>query len=147
MRLLQKTKDGGIESTVDAYFLCEFKSLFSIALLKFNKGSRINYHNHAFNAWTWFICGDLEEHRLVDDEVVNRKYKRSFLPKPTTRDNMHKVIAKSPSWCFTIRGKWVDTWNEINVEDDTLIFLTHGRKVIKKLRNVIGESHHNSDKT
>ena len=61
MRILQKTKDGGKESTVDAYFLIELKGWFSVALLKFNKGSRVNYHSHAFDALTWFIKGDMVE--------------------------------------------------------------------------------------
>jgi len=47
MRLFQKAKDGGPESPVDGYFLIEIKSLFSIALLKFNNGGRENYHTHA----------------------------------------------------------------------------------------------------
>ncbi len=34
MYILKKRKDGGKTSPVDAYFLCEFKSLFGIALLK-----------------------------------------------------------------------------------------------------------------
>lgn len=130
MRLFQKTKDGGRESTVDAYFLCEFKGLFSIALLKFNKGSRNNYHSHAFHAFTWFLKGDMEEHRILDGEVVKRKYKRGFLPKLTKRDNLHKVIANKTSWCFTIRGKWQKEWKEVNLQTGELITLTNGRKVV-----------------
>ena len=127
MRILQKTKDGGKESTVDAYFLIELKGLFSIALLKFNKGSRNNYHNHAFNAWTWFIKGDMAEH---DISGTTKVYKRSWLPKITKRGNFHKVVAKSPSWCFTIRGKWKDEWKEYNPHTGETITLTHGRKVV-----------------
>lgn len=56
---LVKKKDGGPESPVDAYFLVELKGLFSIALLKFNKGCREAFHSHAFDAWTWFLSGDL----------------------------------------------------------------------------------------
>ena len=36
MKLLNKAKDGGSESPVDAYFLFENKHVGSIALLKFN---------------------------------------------------------------------------------------------------------------
>lgn len=130
MRIFQKTKDGGDESTVDAYFFCEFKGLFSIALLKFNKGSRNNFHSHAFHALTWFLKGDMEEHRILNNEQVKRKYKRSFLPKLTKRDNLHKVIANKTSWCFTIRGKWQKEWKEVNLQTDEMFTLSNGRKVV-----------------
>ena len=55
MRALSKTKDGGPKSSV------EIKSIGSIALLKFNKGGRKEFHTHAFNALTWFIAGSLKE--------------------------------------------------------------------------------------
>lgn len=80
---LSKCKDGGPESPVDAYFLIEIKSFFSIALLKFNKGGRENYHTHAFNALTWFLSGNLMEEDFSGDIY---HYKRSFLPKITPRD-------------------------------------------------------------
>lgn len=133
MRLFQKVKDGGKDSPVDAYVLIEIKSLFSITLLKFNKGTRDNFHSHAFNAWTWFLFGDMCEHRLVSlgsDNIVGSKYKRSLLPKVTKRNNLHKVIAKKTSWCFTIRGKWVDEWTEVTQEWDE-ITLTHNRKIVR----------------
>lgn len=131
MRFLQKTKDGGKESTVDAYFLIEIKGLFSIALLKFNKGSRANYHSHAFDALTWFIKGDMEEHRLYDNGTVTvKKYKQSIFPKITKRNNMHKVFANKTSWCFTIRGRWEKEWQEINPTTNMRETLTHGRKVV-----------------
>lgn len=130
MRILQKTKDGGKESTVDAYFLIELKGLFSIALLKFNKGSRNNFHNHAFNAWTWFLKGDMIEHDISGEEKV---YKRSMLPKITKRDNFHKVVANETSWCLTFRGKWNEPWKEYNPRTCETITLTHGRKVIERV--------------
>ena len=61
MRALSKTKDGGPKSSVEAYFLFEIKSIGSIALLKFNKGGRKEFHTHAFNALTWFIASSLKE--------------------------------------------------------------------------------------
>ena len=70
MRFFSKVKDGGPESTVDAYFLIEIKNWFSIALLKLHKCSRENYHSHAFNALTWFIKGDMVEHRIVYGKTI-----------------------------------------------------------------------------
>lgn len=127
MSVLQKAKDGGRYSPVDAYFLIEVKCLFSIALLKFNKGTRENLHSHAFDALTWFICGDLVELDISGDMYI---YKKSIFPKLTRKAKTHKVIALKDSWCFTIRGKWQDTWTEYNELSNKTTTLTHGRKVL-----------------
>ena len=128
MRILQKTKDGGPESTVDAFTLIEIKSLFSIILLRFNKGSRENFHSHAFNAFTWFLKGHLEE-ELIDG--TTRRYRRRIIPKLTPRDNCHKVHAKQTSWCFTLRGPWCKTWEEYTPDKKQRITLSNGRKILK----------------
>jgi hypothetical protein len=127
MKFFEKAKDGGSESPVDAYFLCEIKPLFSIALLKFNKGGRENYHTHAFDALTWFICGD-----LVEQDVSGNlyKYRRSFMPKVTLRQKNHRVIASKNSWCLTLRGKWCKEWSEYNEMENKTITMTNSRKVI-----------------
>tara|TARA_R110000851_G_scaffold72986_1_gene161256 strand:+ start:1308 stop:1685 length:378 start_codon:yes stop_codon:yes gene_type:complete len=122
MRKLEKTKDGGPKSHVDSYFLFEVKSLFSVALLRFDLGGRGVYHTHAFNAFTWFLWGDLTEEDI--DGTVHH-YSRSFLPKVTRRDKNHRVKANKVSWCFTVRGKWHDTWEE--VDEGVKTVLTHGR--------------------
>lgn len=131
-RLFYTKPDGGNDSGVTAYFLIEWKILFSIGILKFNEGSREAYHSHAFNALTWWICGMATESRLVEEHVWMRyswtNYKRSWKPKHTTRDNLHKVVAHTKSWAFTIRGPWEDTWYEY--KNGEKITLTHRRKVI-----------------
>lgn len=128
MRLFQKVKDGGPDSPVDAYVLIEIKSLFSIMLLKFNKGGREVYHNHAFNALTWFICGEMYEQEL-DHEYALYKYKRSLIPKLTPRSNMHRVRALKDSWALTLRGRWKNTWLEWN--GIRYVKLTHGRREVE----------------
>lgn len=125
MRFLNKTKDGGPESPVDAFFLFEVKPFASIAILRFNKGKREAFHTHAFNALTWYLCGDLVEEK-IDGTLT--AYKRSLSPKVTKRDNNHRVLANKTSWCLTIRGSWNDTWTE-DTEKQT-IMLTHGRKIV-----------------
>jgi len=134
MKFWNKCKDGGPESPVDAYFLCEIKGLFSIALLKFNKGKREEFHTHAFHALTWFLKGDLVEEEITD-RLVYKKYKRSLLPKFTPKSNLHRVKANEDSWCFTIRGPWEDTWQEFNLESKIRTTFTHGRKVLSKLKD------------
>jgi hypothetical protein len=127
VRLFNKTKDGGPKSHVDAYFLCEFKNWFSIALLKFNVGGRGVYHTHAFNAYTWFLKGSLVEED-IDGSVY--AYTRSLFPKYTPKTKNHRVKAYEPSWCVTIRGPWSDRWTEFDPETAKKTNLTHGRKEI-----------------
>lgn len=129
-QFLSKAKDGGSKSPVDGYFLFEIKDLCSIALLKFNEGTREEFHTHAFNALTWFIKGDLIEED-VDGSLL--KYQRSIFPKITLREKNHRVIAKKNSWCFTVRGKWVDKWAEFNKETGKVTVLTHGRKIVNEV--------------
>lgn len=134
MKFFKKCKDGGKNSPVDGYFLCEIKGLFSIALLKFNKGGREQFHTHAFDAYTWFLTGDLEEERLYEDgSHVFTKYTRKLLPKFTSKKNNHRVKANKDSWCLTIRGKWDDTWTEHDLNKGKVTTFTHGR-------NIVGES-------
>lgn len=127
MRILQKTKDGGPDSPVDAYFLFEVKSLGSIALLKFNKGSREAFHTHAFNAFTWFLKGDMLEEDISGE---TKQYQRKLFPKFTSKEKNHRVIAKEDSWCLTVRGPWEKVWTE-DTEHHTTV-LTHGRVVVEK---------------
>lgn len=127
MRIFTKAKDGGPNSPVDAYFLIECKKLFSIAILKFNKGAREAYHTHAFDAYTWFICGELLEQDINGSLYL---YARSLMPKFTPKNKNHRVIADKTSWCLTIRGPWSDTWTEDTDEKTTT--LTHGQKIVSE---------------
>jgi len=127
MKILKWSKDGGPESPVDAFFIVEIKSLFSVALLRFNKGGREAYHTHAFNAWTWFISGDLVEQDINGEFHI---YERSIVPKITRRTKNHRVIADKTSWCFTVRGPWSDTWTEDTETHHTV--LTHGRRIVER---------------
>lgn len=124
-RLLFIAPDGGSDSGVQAFFFIEWKVLFSIAILRFNKGSREAYHNHAFNAYTWWLKGHVTEIKLDGQEI---DYKPSFTPKFTSRDNFHKVMAHENTYALTIRGRWNDTWKEYR--KDKYVTLTHGRKEI-----------------
>lgn len=124
MRFLEKSHDGGKDSGVTGYFLVEIKPLFSIVLLKFSKGTREAYHNHAFNAITLWLKGNVKEHmldgRTLEWNGGNIKY--------TPRENFHKVEALTDTWALCFRGPWLDRWNE-NIKGKN-ITLTHGRKNI-----------------
>lgn len=142
MKFLSKSKDGGAESTVWAYWLFEIKSLFSIVLLKFENGSRDAYHNHAFNCISWVLKGKLVEHvketspagvfrgesyPSLDWDFINT-YKPSLRPVFTYRDTMHKVVSEGTTWVVSFRGPWSKTWKEVVQGEE--ITLTSGRKVV-----------------
>jgi len=129
MLFFKKVKDGGPKSPVDAYFLCEIKGLFSIALLKFNRGGREEYHTHAFNAWTWFLKGHMYEQDVLGFYYT---YKQGWLPKKTPKEKCHRVHALKDSWCLTIRGPWEKYWYEVNNSKRRVTILTHKRDVVEE---------------
>ena len=127
MKFLTVTKDGGEESTVWAYWLVEIKSLFSVAVLVFENGSRDAYHSHAFNCVSWLLCGRLME-EFVDGNIKWYWPSLAF-PIITRRDTFHKVTSTGRSVVLTFRGPWASKWKEH--VDGREITLTHGRKVVE----------------
>lgn len=119
MKLFWKGKDGGPESKVTGYWLIEAKNLFSIALLKFEDGSREAYHSHAFNAISWLLKGQLYEEEIFafhtdGTPYINNAstYHPSIFPIVTPRDCFHRVTSKGTSWALTFRGPWAKQWRE-----------------------------------
>lgn len=117
--------DGGKDSGVTAFFLIEWKILFSIGILHFKKGTREAFHSHAFNAITWWLTGRVTEIKIDGTE---KEYGPALKPKLTTRDNFHKVKAHKDTYALTLRGPWQDTWQEF--KNNLFVTLTHGRKQI-----------------
>ena len=119
--------DGGKDSGVTGYFLIEWKILFSIGLLRFTKGSRESFHSHAFNGLSWFIWGRITEHLLSGE---TKEFGPSLLPKFTKRSCFHRVYAHNTTYVLTLRGSWVDFWQE-HRPSGKLVTLTHGRKEVE----------------
>lgn len=126
MRLMYWGKDGGPDSTVWGFWPIEIKSLFSVALLKFENGTRECFHTHAFNAISWVLKGELYECFL--NQRKGPIHRPSWKPILTKRTDFHKVISFGRTWVLTFRGPWVDTWFEFANNRKTT--LTHGRKII-----------------
>lgn len=127
MRLFFKSKDGGQDSTVTGYWLIEWKRFFSIVLLHFEDGSRDAYHSHAFNCISWIYSGALIEFNLNADTNI---YFPRWKPIITKRDTFHKVVSCGSTWVFSIRGPWAKEWKEYLPDQDKIITLTSGRKLI-----------------
>lgn len=126
IKLFHKSYDGGEDSGVTGYWLIEWKNGFSVCLLNFSEGSREAFHSHAFNAYTWWLKGEVEEH--FQDGKPPIVWKTSFKPKYTPKHNFHKIIGVKKSWAFCLRGKWDNTWKE--EKHGEVYELTHGRKRI-----------------
>jgi len=127
MKILSFGSDGGKKSGVSGFWLFEIKSLFSIVFLRFSKGTRENYHSHAFNAYTWFLWGEVEEQHLTHEPI---NWGPSFWPKYTPKSCFHRVKALTDTYAVSFRGPWDTTWKEYNPESEKFIELTHGRKII-----------------
>jgi hypothetical protein len=121
--------DGGKDSGVTGFWLFEIKSLFSIALLHFNKGTRENYHSHAFNAYSWFLSGKVEEQHLNKEPMI---WEPSIYPKYTPRSTFHRVNALENTYVLTFRGPWSETWLEYDPNNKEYIELSNGRKIVNK---------------
>ncbi len=135
MKFFSKVKDGGPESKVHAYFLAEVKSLFSIALLRFDRGSREAFHTHAFDCISWVLKGKLSE-ELKKEGPRFRLYPPSLLPVITRRETFHKVKGLADrTWVLTFRGPWAKTWKEYLPNEARSVTLTHGRKDITAHNN------------
>jgi hypothetical protein len=127
IRFLEVRKDGGPESRVTGYWLIEVKWLFSIALLRFDHGSREVFHSHAFDSISLvFGPGQLRE-ELIGGDV--RLYRRSWTPVLTLRGTFHRVFSEGRNWVLTFRGPWAKTWFEYD-PNGTLTELTHHRRVV-----------------
>jgi hypothetical protein len=141
VKFLTTTKDGGAESTVWAHWLIEIKGLFSVALLRFEDGTRDAYHSHAFNCVSWVLKGELDEHTLPGELAREkgwayeaRRYVPSWRPIVTRRSTYHRVRSVGRTWVLTFRGPWSKTWRE-GVPDGqggyTERTLTHGRREVQ----------------
>jgi len=129
MKLFKAGKDGGPKSTVTGYWLAEIKSLFSAVLLKFEDGSRDEYHSHAFDCVSWVLRGKVVEHML---DGRTRTYGPSLRPVVTTRDTFHRVVSEGTTWVLSFRGPWAATWQEFIPKDNRFVTLRSGRQEVQQ---------------
>lgn len=132
MKFLKRSKDGGPESTVDAYWLFEIKGLGSVALLRFGAGSRSAYHSHAFHSLNWQLSGRTRETQLDAKTGAKTTVTRrpSLLPIVTLRRTLHRVVSEGTSWVLAVRGPWQKLWVEYHPDEDEFDVLADGRRVV-----------------
>jgi hypothetical protein len=142
MKLFYKGKDGGSESNVTGYWLIEHKNLFSIALLRFDKGSREAFHSHAFNCFSIILNGKLLEEFLDGRTRTLLPFWKAFFwtwapkvfwPFVTKKTDFHKVHGLADkTWVLTFRGPWEKNWQEYLPKQDKFVTLTNGRKIVEE---------------
>lgn len=121
------SKDGGPDSNSRIYGI-EMKNWFSVLFMTFNGEGRTAYHDHAFNAVSWLICGQLHEYRLHEGDWFYT-HLPSWRPILTPRTTFHRVEGHGEhNWVLTFRGKWKDTWLEFIPGEKRYRRLTHGRQ-------------------
>lgn len=126
---MESGKDGGPKSLVTGFWLVRIKWLFTIAVLRFDRGTREAYHSHAFNSWSWLLSGGLLEQLLHGGANA---HKPSWRPIRTDRETFHKVHGiGDANWVLTIRGPWQKTWMEVDEAGDTVL-LTHDRVELER---------------
>lgn len=132
MRLFHVGKDGGPESTVTGYWLVEMKRLFSVAILRFDDGTRDSYHSHAFNSWSWVLSGKLLERFKDGPYNPDVFHLPSIRPIHTLRTTFHRVRSFGTTWVLTFRGPWAKQWEEYNPFTNKKSTLEDGRVVVKE---------------
>lgn len=124
----RRVKDGGPDSPVEAFWLVEWKALFSIGVLRFPRGSRENFHSHAMNAVSWVVSGLLTE-EFADRNRRNNTYQTGDVA-VTRRETLHRVWGIAPvTWVLTLRGRWEREWLEWNPASRQYIRLSLGRRI------------------
>lgn len=129
MKVFSYGKDGGPDSCVWGYWLIEIKSLFSVALLCFEDGSREEFHSHAFNSVSWVLSGWLDEEFM---DYSRKNHWPGLKPVITKRDTFHRVRSVGRSWVLTFRGPWSKEWKEFSPAKEEYATLTNGRKVVER---------------
>lgn len=127
MKFLKRGKDGGPQSTVTGYWLTEIKRLFSIVLLKFENGSRDEYHSHAFHSINWVLRGRVVEQFRDGSYIVHEP---SLRPVITKRSTLHRVVSQGTTWVFSLRGPWAKTWLEYDPKTEKTNVLKEHRVVV-----------------
>ena len=127
MKFLFKRADGGPESGVTGYWLIEWKSVFSIVLLRFGTSRRETFHSHAFHALTWWVRGEAREHH-ADGRVLT--WRPSLWPKWTPRSVQHRIEPQRTTWALSVRGPWQRYWTEWDPRSGATTRLGPGREIV-----------------
>jgi hypothetical protein len=103
------------EQVVSQFVLFEFKFLGSIIFFYFHKsnGSQDRFHTHAFNAVSFKLFGEYDEHVLVDESSGEYEiHRRTQFIKYFPRDSYHRIANSNGCMTVLFAGPWKKRWKE-----------------------------------
>lgn len=114
---------------VSQFVIFECKWLFSIIIFYFHKcdDSQDRFHTHAFNAWSFKLFGEYDEH-ILDNELTGDHHieRRTQFIKYFPCDSYHRIANSNGCCTVLFSGPWKKEWKEY-VNGD-VIHYTWGRK-------------------
>lgn len=117
------------QQEVSQFVIFECKWLFSIIIFYFHKcdESQDRFHTHAFNALSFKLFGEYDEH-ILDNELTGDYHieRRKSIIKYFPRDSYHRIANIDGCCTLLLSGRWKKYWKEyINGE---VIYYGWGRK-------------------
>jgi len=117
------------QQEVSQFVIFECKWLFSIIIFYFHKcdESQDRFHTHSFNALSFKLFGEYDEH-ILDNELTGDYHteRRTSVIKYFPRDSYHRIANSSGCCTLLFSGRWKKQWKEyVNGE---VIHYTWGRK-------------------
>lgn len=117
------------QQEVSQFVIFECKWLFSIIIFYFHKceESQDRFHTHAFNALSFKLFGEYDEH-ILDNELTGDYHieRRKSIIKYFPRDSYHRIANSDGCCTLLLSGRWKKYWKEyINGE---VIYYGWGRK-------------------
>lgn len=117
------------DQIVSQFVIFESKRLFSIIIFYFHKCDKPQdrFHTHAFNAVSFKLFGEYDEHVLVDESSGEYSiHRRTQFIKYFPRDSYHRIANSNGCMTVLFSGPWKKYWKEyINGKISNL---TWGRK-------------------
>lgn len=103
------------EQVVSQFVLFEWKKLGSIIFFYFHpsNGSQDRFHTHAFNALSFKVFGEYDEHILIDEKTGEYEVqKRNQFFKYFPRNSYHRIARSKGCMTILFSGRWRKEWKE-----------------------------------
>ena len=117
------------QQEVSQFVIFECKWLFSIIIFYFHKceESQDRFHTHAFNALSFKLFGEYDEH-ILDNELTGDYHieRRKSIIKYFPRDSYHRIANSDGCCTLLLSGRWKKYWKEYI--DGEVVYYGWGRK-------------------
>ena len=100
---------------ISQFVVFECKYIGSIIFFYFHKSdySQDRFHTHAFNAISFKIFGNYDEHVLINENTGKYEiHKRTNIIKYFPRNSYHRIANSNGCLTLLLSGKWEKHWKE-----------------------------------